>query len=412
MLKTITILMLLCFSFIKGQTQTQSLDYYLRQGLENSPLLKDYQNQINAANVDSLLVRASQKPQVDAKAQWLFAPTYNFFGYDEAITNGGNYTSVIEASQSFFNRKNLKNKYESLNIQKRSLVNTSKISTNDLKRLITNQYITAYADNNDLSFNKTFLRLMHDEEDVIKKLVENAIYKQTDFLSLLIETQTQEILVKQLLSQFEKDIFILNQLCGINDTSHYELNFPVIQQIKPTNLAFSPLFLQYKIDSLKIINEKSAVGLQYRPKLNWFADAGLNTSPIDPFKHFGFSAGINFSVPIYDGKQKKLGYQKLSFSENTRTQYESFFKSQYYQQIQQLNKELTYTHEMADQLEKQLNTANELIILAKAQLNNGNMPITDFLNASKNYIKINRDLNQTQIKTLQIINELNYLMQQ
>jgi outer membrane protein TolC len=67
---------------------------------------------------------------------------------------------------------------------------------------------------------------------------------------------------------------------------------------------------------------------------------------------------------------------------------------------------------MADQLEKQLNTANELIILAKAQLNNGNMPITDFLNASKNYIKINRDLNQTQIKTLQIINELNYLMQQ
>ena len=77
-----------------------------------------------------------------------------------------------------------------------------------------------------------------------------------------------------------------------------------------------------------------------------------------------------------------------------------------------MNKELTYTHEMADQLEKQLNTANELIILAKAQLNNGNMPITDFLNASKNYIKINRDLNQTQIKTLQIINELNYLMQQ
>lgn len=394
------------------RVSTQTLEYYINQGLQNSPLLKDYQNQISSVTMDSALIRAGQRPQIDAKAQILYAPSYRLWGYDAALTNGGNYTSVVEASQPFFNRRNLKNQYESLSIQKRSLANTSKISVNDLKRLITNQYISAYADFNDLTFNETFLSLMNEQELVIKKLVESAIYKQTDYLSLVIETQTQEILVKQLHTQYEKDISQLKVICGINDTNHIALSLPAIEKFKLKDLSTSPLFIQYKIDSLKIVNDKSAVDLLYRPKFNWFADAGLNTSPADPFRHFGYSAGINFSVPIYDGNQRRLQYKKLSLTENTRYNYEFFFRNQYFQQIEQLTKDLTATQLVTEQFKIQLKTANELINLAKAQLNAGNMQIADFINAIKNYITINRNLNQVQINTLQIINELNYLMQQ
>src|ERR1035437_5678077 len=412
MLKLVTILCLCCFTYIKVYTQTQTLEYYIVQGLQNSPLLKDYQNQINAATIDSSIVRASHKPQVDARAQILYAPSYRLWGYDAAITNNGNYTSVIEASQSFFNGRDIRNKYESLNIQKRSLANTSKITINDLKRQVTNQYIGAYADYSDLSFNESFLTLMHEQETVIKRLVENAIYKQTDYLSLAIERQTQEILVKQLRSQFEKDMSQLKVLCGINDTSRVALSMPSIEQVKLADPSLSPLIIQYTIDSLKIVNEKTAIDLQYRPKLNWFADAGLNTSPTDPFRHFGYSAGINFSLPIYDGKQRKLQYQKLSYTESTRYNYENYFRNRYFQQIKQLNKDLATIRETSDQLKVQLKSANELIGLAKAQLNVGNMQITDFINALKNSLKINRDLNQSQINVLQIVNELNYFMLQ
>jgi outer membrane protein TolC len=412
MLKLITLLCLCCFTFIKVYTQTQTLEYYIHQGLQNSPLLKDYQNQINASIIDSSILRAARRPQVDARAQILYAPSYRLWGYDEAITNNGNYTSVIEASQSFFNGKEVKNKYESLSIQKRSLANTSKITINDLRRQITNQYISVYADYSDLSFNESFLKLMHEQETVIKRLVENAIYKQTDYLSLAIERQTQEILVKQLRNQFEKDLNQLKVLCGINDTNRVVLTTPSIEQVKPADLSLSPLIIQYKIDSLKIVNDRTSVDLQYRPKLNWFADAGLNTSPSDPFRHFGYSAGINFSLPIYDGNQRKLQYQKFTFTENTRSNYEAYYRNQYFQQIKQLNKDLATIQETSNELKAQLISANELITLAKAQLNAGNMQIADFINALKNYITINRDLNRSQINTLQIINELNYLLQQ
>ncbi|MDP4273586.1 MAG: TolC family protein, partial [Bacteroidota bacterium] len=165
--------------------------------------------------------------------------------------------------------------------------------------------------------------------------------------------------------------------------------------------------------SLKIENSKQAVNLRYLPKLSWFADAGLNSSTLSSaYQHFGYSAGLNFSIPIFDGNQKKLDYQKLAISENTRANYESFFKAQYSQQIMQLSNEFNSTRQMAIQLKKQLHTAEELISLSRLQLSSGNISITDLITAVKNYIGIRKNLDQSEIKTLQLINELNYLMQQ
>jgi outer membrane protein TolC len=413
MKKARNIISLLIFVILPSINNAQDLDFYLKQGLANSPLLRDYKNQINAAGLDSLLVKSLQLPQADLNGQLMVAPVYNHFGYDEAITNGGNYLGVVAVAQPIFNRKILNNKYEGISIQKRSLANTSKISSNELKRVITNQYLTAFSDLTDLQFNNDFLKLIQSEQETIQQLVAHGIYKQTDYLSLRIEAQSQEIIIVQLSSQYEKDLRLLNQVCGLNDTIGHNLNLPLIIKVEWPKPFLSPLFIQYKIDSLRISNEKIAVGNRYRPKLNWFADAGFNSSKfLGIYQHFGYSAGINLSVPIYDGHQQKLEYEKINISEDSRAHYETFFKNQYLSQVQQLNNELSVSKDITSKFKKQLVTAEELLTLSKNQLNNGNIAITEFINALKNYNSINRDLNQSQVKTLIILNELNYLMQQ
>ena len=172
-LRFISLLILFQSAQIQAQLPTQTLDYFLKQGLENSPLLRDYQNQLSSSTIDSLLIKAGQEPKVDANAQVLYAPVYHNFGYDEASTNGGNYTGVVGISQNFLNQKELRNKYESVEIQKRSVSNTFKISYNDLTRIITAQYLNAFADFSDLTFNKNFLKLMEDQQAILKKLVES-----------------------------------------------------------------------------------------------------------------------------------------------------------------------------------------------------------------------------------------------
>jgi len=105
-------LFLLSFFFIEliSLSQTRRLDYFINEGLQNSPLLNDLQNQINSTLIDSLIVRAQRKPQIEGQAQLLYSPYNDHFGYDEVITDGGNYQITGYVSQNIFNSKTTENK--------------------------------------------------------------------------------------------------------------------------------------------------------------------------------------------------------------------------------------------------------------------------------------------------------------
>ena len=411
MCKRYLVILILTFIPVAVYNQSHTLDFYLDAGIHNSPLLKDYNNQINSALIDSLLIRSSKMPLVEAKSQLLYSPAYRNFGYDEVVTDGGNYTGVVGVSQNIFNRRDITNKFQSVNIQRQTITNTSKISEAELRRIITEQYLASFADYNELTFNKSFLEFSYKENEIIRKFVSQGLCKQTDYLSLQIETQTQEILVSQLASQFEKDLRQLNQLCGINDSGLYQLNLPEIKIADSPDVDKSPLFIQYKLDSLRIENEKTAIDVRYQLKMNWFADAGFLTStPWNFYKHFGFSAGVGLSIPVYDGHQKNQEKQKLSLAENTRSTYRNNFRNQYDQQIQQLNDELRSLKIMTSQLGKQLSTSEQLVNALRAQLETGIIQMTEYINAVKNLRYISKNLSDNHIRIQQVNNELNYLL--
>jgi outer membrane protein TolC len=413
MLKRIFLFSAILLFFQQLSAQKQTLEYYINKAVQNSPLLKDYQNQLSASAVDSLLIRASQKYQADVTSQIIYAPTLNNWGYDEAITNGANIIGLVGVKKEISNKYVLNTKFKGLNIQKQSVNNAIRISVNDVKKSITNQYLTTYGDLNDIVFNRSQLKMMNDQLALLKQMTINGVYKQSDYLSLLAETQAQEMTITQLLGQYSTDLQSLNQLCGINETKDVELTKPSITELKTDNLNQSPLFMQFKIDSIKIENDKQMIADAVKPKLNWYADAGLMSSTISNiYQHFGVSAGISLSVPIYDGGQRKLEEQKMTISENTRSSYQSFFKSQYEQQVYQIYGELSNLTKIVEQVKKQLATSIELIGIARIQLSNGNIPVIDYLNALRNHAVINRMINQSEIKRLGLINELNYLKQQ
>lgn len=413
MLKRILLLGAFLLLVFLVNAQKQSLDYYIDKAVQNSPLLKDYQNQLSASAVDSLLIRASQKYKTDVTSQLTYAPVISGWGYDEAITNGANIVGLFGVKKEVMNKYVLDTKFKGINIQKQSVGNSIRISVNDVKKSITNQYLTAYGDFHDIEFNRGQLKMMNDQMALLKHLVQNGVYKQSDYLSLLAEAQAQELVITQLTGQYSADLQLLNQLCGINDNQDIELATPLITEIKADNINQSPLFIKFKIDSLKIENDKQLIATQTKPKVNWYADAGLMSSTINNiYRHFGVSAGINLTVPIYDGGQRKLETQKLTLSENTRSTYQNFFKSQYQQQVYQIYGELSNLVKVVEQVNKQLATSKELIDLTRTQLSNGTIPVTEYLNALRNYTVINRIINQTAVKRLLLINELNYLKQQ
>ena len=406
------ILILSGFTLI-AHNQSRNLDFYLKAGLQNSPLLNEYRNKINSATSDSLLISASKKPFVEARSQLMYAPFSHNFGYDDVITDGGNYTAVMGVSQNIFNKKEFTNRYNAANLQKQLADNSTRITSNELNKVITDQYLVALTGYNDYLFNKAFLDLFEKENRIVTEFVKNGVCKQTDYLSLVVETQSQIILISQLKGQFRKDLMQLNLLCGLTDSAWVDLSEPVITKIGKAEIEKSPSYIQYKIDSLRIENEKAAIDIRYRLKVNWFADAGVLTSkPATFYKNFGASAGLGMNIPIYDGKQRDLEKHKLEFDENTRQMYQSTYKNQYFQQIRQLNEELKSLNETSVQMENQFKTSGQLVNALKTQLEAGIIQMTEYINAIKSLKNISRNLNLMKMQKLQVINEMNFLQTQ
>jgi outer membrane protein TolC len=389
--------------------QSLNLDYYLRLGIANNPQLNDYRNQAGSSAVDSLKVRAGRKPQVNLMGQVLIAPVINGYGYDAAVTNSGNYEFLMGVNQNLFNKKILAPQYESARLQGMTANNSAVTTEHDLKRSITQQYITAYADIVQIEYAKSTFQLLQEENNFLLQFVERGVYKPFDYSSFQILLKAQEIYLHQQEFQYRSDVYALNILCGITDTTTPVLQAPVLAGASLVGFQSSRFHTSFHLDSLTIQNKRMLAGVNYKPHLSWFADGGLLTSqPATFYQNFGTSFGLNFSMPIYDGKQKKLEYKKLDLSENTRTGYEDYFRKQYTAELNSLLDELEETHILITDTRKQLSMAEEVVRLGKTQLNAGTLPVTDFILAVRNIQDIHNSLNQLEVKQQLLTNEFNY----
>lgn len=396
---------------LAGISQSRDLNYYLREGLQNSPLINDLKNQLQSASLDSIIIEARRKPQVEGRSQLLYSPYNDHFGYDEVITDGGNYQAVAYVSQDLFVSKKTGNKYQALNYEKQGLNLSVKLSSAELMKTITDLYIQSYSVYSDLLFNVSFLDLMKNENQVVRRFVENGIYSQADYLSLLVETGGQEVIITQLRNQYRKNIMSLNELCGIVDTSQIMLQMPVIEPHGTARISDYLILRQYSLDSLRIINEKDALSLRYKPSVNWFADAGILTSnPFNFYRHAGASAGVSLTVPIYDGHQKKVEEDKLSLKEDSRSRYFNSTRKEYDQIYLRLNSELEGLKQVKAGLEKQLALSDQLVKSLRVQLENGIIKMQDYIAAIKNYRNINRYIILSDIDILRVKNEINYIL--
>ena len=393
-----------------GNVQAQSLEIYIASALKNSPLLNDYNNQMLSGRLDSLLILAAFKPQVNQVSQAVYPPSGSGWGYDEAITNGGNYSAVVNVSQSLFNKKHINGQLLSIDLINQTLKNNAKITVIDLKKSITAQYLTAFTDFNQYQFNQSVLERLGNESKAVKVLVDKGVYLMTDYMNLQVLITAQKIAISQSFIQLKNDVAVLNFICGVTDQPEINLIKPEIAVQNDLNYESSPLFAQFRIDSLKNMNSKLIIDLNYRPRMSAFADAGFNSIAPGNIPHnFGGSVGFNFAIPIYDGKQRKLQYDKIDLAENTRIYYKHYYSSQYKLQFNQLTSQLILTQNLIGEISNQLSEQEKLIDLYRIEIEKGLVRFLDYLTVLNNYTATKNTYLLTEMNRLQIINQLNYL---
>ncbi len=407
MKKLLTVLIFLAGKLAYGQQNT--LYYYINYANSNSPLLQDYNDQQLLNTLDSLLIVSANKYQLTGAGSAIYAPIIHGFGYDEVISNGGTYSALVILSKPVFNKNNLGLQFNALRFVSDSIRISRRLAEADIVRAIATQYITAYGNLLLLRFNEEITSVLKKEDVLLNKLTEQSVYRQTDYLTFVVNLRQQEVALQQARLQYKTDLYTLNYLAGINDTAFRLLEEPLMNLQDLVSIDSSLFFQQFKIDSQRLTNEKKLIDYRYKPKVGLYADGGYNSSLTgDYYKHFGGSFGVNLSVPLYDGKQKKLEYQKLAIQQRTRNRYKDFAMNQYRQQVAQLKLQLEETSTLIKQINDQLKYSEGLINVYRKLMQTGDANITDYVLALNSFLTAKNQLTQNIINRMQIINQLNY----
>ena len=403
----ISIVLFLCI--FDSYSQEKDLTFYLQKAQKNSPLLIDLKNQIRTNSIDSLILRASNKPQVTASAFANYAPLIDSVGYDSAVTNGQTLSALVGVRKNIIPKSVLNSQANAYKLIKDALVLNKKIATKDLNKAVTSQYISASGTSEQVVYNQKIEKLLKEEGLILKKLTQNSVYKQTDYLIFLSTIKNQEYTVLQFKQQYQNDLGLLNYLAGEVDSTYVKLKKPEIELKSIQNSKKSIFFKQFEIDSLKFQNQNKLIDNAYKPQLSLLADAGyLSSFAITPHKNFGVSVGAGLTIPIFDGGQRSLNHQKISVGLETNAAYKNNFTKQYQQQLLQLNQKLKQSKVSEKQLQSQLIIVEALIEANKKLLVTGDALITEYVLALGNLISIKNAISQNQINTLQLINEINY----
>ncbi|MCJ7936298.1 MAG: TolC family protein [Chryseobacterium sp.] len=398
-----------CF---KIDAQPNTLSYFLAAARANSPLLNDYNNQVISNRIDSLKLRATYGFIVTGEGSAGYSPNSKGWGYDSALTNGQSLFAGVRVAKEFISRNNLNTRLAGFNASIAQVLAQKNISIQTLNKQITDQYIATYASQQQYNLNKEIIHLLDQEDVVLKKLTQAAVFKQTDYLTFKVTLQQNELMLEQQKADWQNNYSLLKYLSGIVDNTFEPVEEPQFKEtLNPLSFDESMYAKAFKADSLKLANDAQIIQYDYHPKITAFSDSGYQSSfTLTPYKNFGMSVGVGVTIPIYDGHQKKMLLQQNQLLLQTRQQYLEQTQRQYRQQILQVKNQM-------EQYDNMINTANQQITYAKTlveanakQLPTGDVRMVDFILSINNLLGLKGNMIRYNTTLLNLKNQLQYLI--
>ena len=415
---------LLLFS-ISMFSQQRNLDYYLEQAKKNSPLINKNKNDNKIVRLDlQQTERILKSPVISLESNLLFAPIISsdavpstfdimsngssiYTGYDLGITNGGQYQAYISVKQPLLGKTNLKPYTQKADISRKQNENSTTLTVHEMEQLVGYQYILCLKAKAQIKNGKVILQLIDEQLNIMHKLVENAVYKQSDLMLLELEKQNKVLENKSFEDDYKANLYDLNLLCGINEAAESDIQETELE-MKSVPASVSQFLNSYKLDSLSIVADQTITELKYKPQLNAFANAGYNATGIPTFDHFGFSVGLNFSWTLYDGNQRKLECEKSYVNLQTQQFEKGHFITQKEINLNKIKDQLKALTERAIILENQLAQYEKLYKVYENELAHGLVSVMDFKNLLKDLTAKRQEYLMQKMEKQLLVNSYNY----
>ncbi len=398
-----------------------NLEFYLNAAYQNNPAIIEQQNliSINKLQVDLDYAKNSGF-QMYLSANYLFAPYFNnsggiitanpdanAIGYDVGITNGGLYSVQFNVEKNIFNGALTDALTNQRIISESTARNNIELLKRDLRKQVTDQYLQTYLSYQLYNMTKELTSYLKDQLKILSELVESGMAKQSEYLLLSVEIENQNIAANDYYSQFTSNLFNLNSLCGIKDSSIVQLE-NVSLELHNKKIS-SEIFKKFELDSLAIENQQQIFETKYQPQVSLFFNTGLNAVELNNIQRkFGLSAGINFSLPLFDGNQRSTTQQQTKVSIETINSYKSNFNVMLDNQVNNSKKKLENLKNNLNNLARQIDSYNTVIKISERELQQGQLSMIEYLTILKNFLDFKKNKATTEANYQLEINNYNY----
>lgn len=409
---------------VAGYSQ-HTLQDYVQSALRNSPVLNDNRNQSLISDLENERLKAFYtKAQISLSANYVFSPivsndtghhrfeinpnnSEHYDGYDLAASNGGVYQGLINYVQPLFNSSRYevfaKQNYLAKNVNE----NIIKITSHDIEKLVTDQYILCLLDQSQMLYADSMQTLLIEQNLIVKKLVEGGLLKQSDLTILNIEKLNNLNLSQSYNAIYSRDLIDLNILCGIADTALVILD-EIDIRMNAVN-ANSGFLEKYLLDSLSACAAQEVFETKYNPQLSFLGNAGLNAvyAPTIP-NRFGFSAGLSLNWNLADGNQKNITRKKTDIQLKSISFYRDNFMTQNESRRIKILNELGSFNERSLAVKNQLKEYDSLLDDYKKEMMLGQLSVINYITVLKSVNAAKRDFFILQTNKLLLINAYNY----
>lgn len=182
----------------------RTLEYYIEYAKENSPLINEYKNQCKVSEYEAQRLKAFYtQSQIDVNGNLLFVPivskdngktrfeltpqnAVDYYGYDQGVSSG-NLQAGLTWTQPLLSASSHKAAQQQAAVTRDINLNNIQLQEHELHRLVTDLYILCLLDKQKIAFADSLLLILNDQENVIQKLTQSAIMKQSDYKLIGIE---------------------------------------------------------------------------------------------------------------------------------------------------------------------------------------------------------------------------------
>jgi hypothetical protein len=407
------------FQVLHGQTH---LSQYIDSARINNPQIIQLERQIKIMEIGKKsIVAIYQSPKAYLSSDINITPYFNnsgkvfstnpaakAIGYDIGITNGGLYSALMNVDIPVFTKKTTKNALfwqdQRINRLKISLQNLNY----NLDQQITRLFYNALGAQLSYLIQKESVNLLNREVKIMEQLTRKGLYRLVDYELLKTTLSSDSIKLQNLATTYRLQLMQLKSFCGItgSNLNSLQMEDQTLSQPKATASSF---LLPYTNDSLAAIAQNRLFNNKYLPQVKFYSNAGFNAVSLNGIERkLGISTGIRLSYNLFDGKQKQLSKARSLIQIDQAKKLRKIKSKNIHLQRETLLKAIDEAKKNLQKQKRLKQDYKNLISLYKTEVQKGQVPVTGFLMALRNYNNLRLSCGLQEITLNKLISEYNY----